>query len=125
MKYFFILFIILISNNIEAQKKLDNFLLLGSYGSYDTIKNPRGGGLSIDFKYGDPIAYRKDRQMPFDRDIAIMCNDTGKLLFYTNGIYVNDARDSLMMNGDSINHNLQILEYSYKYEMEVGYQKAL
>ena len=90
---------------VSSQKKLDNYFLLGDYGNSDTIINPLGGGLSIEFTTGNPVSYRKDRLMGFNRDIAIMCNDTGKLLFYTNGIYINDARDSIMHNGDTINAN--------------------
>ena len=113
MRYLLIVALLITGSGIFAQKKLDNYFLLGFYKNLDTIANPRKGGISIEFTKGAPQVYRKDRQMSFDRDIAIMCNDTGKLLFYTNGIYINDARDTVMENGDTLNSgNKEFLDFT-------------
>jgi hypothetical protein len=42
--------------------------------------------------------------MSFHRAYASICNPaTGRLLFYTNGIYIADSTNAMMQNGDSIN----------------------
>lgn len=48
-----------------------------------------------------------------------MCDQEGNLLFYTNGCYIADRNDQLMMNGDSLNLGFF---YSYHCSEDNGYR---
>ena len=85
--------------------KRDNIWLLG-------YSQPLGANGKIDSSYDNSIinfaikptkAKRQTMDMFLRDDIAIISDTTGKLLFYTNGIYIADATHQPMLNGKGLN----------------------
>ena len=85
--------------------KRDNIWLFG-------YSDPIGANGQIDSSYDNSIinfavkpikAKRQTMDMNFNDDIAIISDTTGKLLFYTNGIYIADATHQPMLNGKGLN----------------------
>ena len=72
------------------------------YGQNDPV-DPRYGTFYIDFNEMDPQLHVLNRDMNLDVTVATMCDSTGNLLFYTNGIYLANFNHELMENGDSLN----------------------
>ena len=58
----------------------------------------------MDFNQASLLIYDVDTGMDFNFTDASICDAQGKLLFYTNGIYIADATHEVMENGDSINN---------------------
>lgn len=58
---------------------------------------------SINFSSGSPLVTPYDRPMNFRATSASICDTSGALLFYTNGVYVANANHDTMMNGSGIN----------------------
>jgi len=89
------LFIVLVlfSISIKAQKP-DNIWLMGNSDPSSKIEFSTTS-LTIDtiIKGG----------MKGFRAMTSICDSSGNLLFYTNGIWVNNAQHQLMQNGDSLN----------------------
>ncbi len=81
------------------------------YG-YDNLPNDpltsKFGGAYIDFNESPPRSISINRKLNFRSTAAAMCDSTGKLLFYTNGIAIHNANNKLMDNGDSINYDSTI-----------------
>lgn len=93
-----ILFLLLIpSSRIRAQG-ISNLWLLG----YDCGTVQLCGGSVIDFISGAPDTSKVFRPMNFFRTNSSICNSSGSLLFYTNGIYIANALDDTMLNGDNL-----------------------
>ncbi len=67
--------------------------------------DPNFGGTNIDFNEEPPLIYKVDRNMNFNKTIASICDYEGSLLFYTNGIAIENAVGQIMENGDSINND--------------------
>ncbi len=78
----------------------DNMWLYGSdsFSQYSQL-----GGSSIDFMLGSAIVSNHPRQMNFLMTNANISDSYGNLLFYTNGISIQNRQDALMLNGDSLN----------------------
>ncbi|HNQ00187.1 MAG TPA: T9SS type A sorting domain-containing protein, partial [Bacteroidia bacterium] len=57
----------------------------------------------IDFYFGSPDTQKVYRDMNFRQTSASISDTSGQLLFYTNGIYVANRNNALMLNGDSLN----------------------
>ena len=103
MKHLFffrcLLFVILINHCCLGQQN-DNYWPLG-YDSYSG--NSFFGGLEMTFPQNIATLDTHSRKMSFVFTNAAISNDTGQLLFYTNGVYIANAQDDTMMNGSGLN----------------------
>ncbi|MBK7390309.1 MAG: hypothetical protein IPI23_14915 [Bacteroidetes bacterium] len=61
---------------------------------------PKGG---IDFSNGNPDTFSVFRTMPFWNSNSIICDTSGNLLFYTNGIYVANSNHDTLLNSNNFN----------------------
>lgn len=61
------------------------------------------GGTNIDFTGGSPSIYYVNRDMNIVMSNAVISNSNGDLLFYTNGVYIANADNDTMLNGDGLN----------------------
>jgi hypothetical protein len=61
------------------------------------------GGIDMDFISGQPSISYISREMEFRRAVSTICDNSGNLLFVTNGIYVADASGDTMQNGSGLN----------------------
>ena len=71
------------------------------YASYSP--SPLAGGMSLTFPNNVAQLDTHSRPMWFMYTNATISNDTGQLLFYTNGVYIANALDDTMMNGSGLN----------------------
>ena len=78
----------------------DNIWLFGYSSDPDTSIF---GGSVLDFNKQPTDIFYQYREMNFDVTNASICDTSGNLLFYTNGIYIADASHQPMENGDGIN----------------------
>ena len=92
-----IIFIIALTNSTFGQG-INNLWLMG-YGCCSASFNP----MNLDFSTGSLDLTLSNRPMNINVTNAEICDSRGNLLFYTNGIYVANSNDSLMLNGDSLN----------------------
>lgn len=87
------------------------------YG-YDNLPNDpltsQFGGAYINFNEQPPRSNSINRKLNFAATAGSMCDSSGQLLFYTNGIAIHTADDKLMAKGDSINYDSTIWEASKK-----------
>ncbi len=56
----------------------------------------------LDFSSGSPNSNTFNRPMNFGPTCTSICNDSGNLLFYTNGVYIANALHDTMMNGSNL-----------------------
>ncbi len=89
---------------VSAQKT--DYQWLFGYDNY-AASDTNFGGVTMDFDSTYPILTRHIRIADMNECNASYCNDSGRLLFYTNGGDIFDGRDSIMFNGDSINYGRQ------------------
>jgi len=61
------------------------------------------GGTDVNFINGSADTIFHARQMNFGTTTASISDTSGNLLFYTNGVYIANRFDSLMVNGDFLN----------------------
>ena len=71
------------------------------YASYSP--SPLAGGMSLTFPNNVAQLDTHSRPMWFMYTNATISNDTGQLLFYTNGVFIANALDDTMMNGSGLN----------------------
>ena len=100
-----LIFICIVLSNVSAQKS--DYVWLSGYDS-----NARGdsamngfqfGNVKMDFNY-NPVKVNYDSLgMNFLCTDITLSDSEGSLLLYSNGIYVANAEDELITNGDSIN----------------------
>lgn len=57
----------------------------------------------IDFNSGNPDTFSLVRPMSFFINNSSICDTTGQLLFYTNGIYVANSNHDTLLNGQNFN----------------------
>ena len=100
--FFIILFFTIAVSAQTIDTKRNNIWLFG-YDSYYNLINPKSGNTIVDFNIKPPANYFQYTDMNFNDDIAIVSDTAGKLLFYTNGIYVADATHQPMLNGKGLN----------------------
>lgn len=102
-KFIIFVFSILITNQGITQK-LDNVWLLGN-GFEQPPKElmPPAGGVMLRFEGKDPIIEYTGNGTGFNWTNASICSDEGKLLFYTNGIYIADSTGKIIKNGNDLN----------------------
>ena len=79
---------------------ISNLWMMG-YESFSS--NPKFGGTNINFYTGFPDTSHVNRSMNFSDCNANISDSAGNLLFYTNGIYIANANNDSMVNGDSLN----------------------
>jgi hypothetical protein len=91
-----------VSTSVCAQKH-DYYMTLG-YSS--TPVTNIFGGTDIDFNYWPPDTSYVFRAMDFTFNAAAICDEDGKLLFYTNGCTINGANHLPITGGDSLNPGL-------------------
>jgi hypothetical protein len=60
-------------------------------------------GTVIDFFTTPPDVYYEYRDMFFSQANASICDTAGNLLFYTNGVYIANALNEVMENGEGLN----------------------
>ncbi len=87
----------------------DNYWPLG-YASYSP--QPLAGGMQLTFPSNTAVLDTHSRPMWFVFTNAAMSNDTGQLLFYTNGVFIADAQDDTMMNGSGLNPSWYTTQFS-------------
>ena len=78
---------------------INNLWLLG----YDTIQNQSTPKVTIDFSGGSPSISSTNRPMEIFGTNALISNTNGNLLFYTNGVYLANANNDTMLNGQGLN----------------------
>lgn len=103
--YFFCLSITF--TNLFGQGR-DNYWPLGYY-SFSPF--PDVGGLTVDFSNNTFNFYDHPREMWFAFTNASICNDTGALQFYTNGVYIANAADDTMLNGGGLNPSFYTTQF--------------
>lgn len=60
------------------------------------------GGTVYDFNYDSIKIYKEEREMNFDETIGIICDSSGSLQFYSNGLYIANMNNDTMDNGVDI-----------------------
>jgi hypothetical protein len=103
-----ILFFLLLNNCCFSQRN-DNYWPLG-YSSYTT--DSLLGGMKLIFPNNSATLDTHSRKMSFRFTNATISNDTGQLLFYTNGVYIANALDDTMMNGSGLNPSWYTTSFS-------------
>jgi hypothetical protein len=95
-----LLLIILLCATITGAQQHDNIWLFG----YESYTNTEGwGGSVMDFSEDTLNIYYEYRDMNLDFTNASICDPTGNLLFYTNGIYIANVIHEPMENGGGLN----------------------
>ena len=77
---------------------IDNLWLMG-YQCCITYFHP----MNLNFNSGSLTIDTVRRTMNMNCTNGVICDANGNLLFYTNGIYIANAMDDTMQNGDNIN----------------------
>ena len=93
-----LILLILTSLNIFAQR-IEGVWPLG----YDCCNTPPGGAVNLDFNSGSLNMYTVQRHMNLSETNSFASDSSGNLLFTTNGIYVANANDDTMLNGNGLN----------------------
>ena len=100
------LIVILFINNIIIAQNEDNLWMMG-YTSFIIPEHPDPdslmGCIFFDFN-NDPVRIYRDGEqyMSFQEEMTSMCDSAGKLLFYSNGMFINNSEYKVMEGGDSI-----------------------
>ncbi len=106
MKKAVFLFVIILTPFFSKGQGYDSKWLMGYASNAHTqaLSELLAGNTLLDFRQ-NPVNIRFDSiPMNFKTAYASICNPTtGRLLFYTNGIYIADSTNAMMQNGDSIN----------------------
>ncbi len=103
--FILIVLISLVYKQLPAQNE-DNLWMMG-YTSFITPERPDPdslmGCIFFDFNYDPVRIYRDGEQfMSFQEEMTSMCDSTGSLLFYSNGMFINNRDYEVMEGGDSI-----------------------
>jgi hypothetical protein len=73
------------------------------YGYHATFIAPYISTSMMDFSSGSYNTYKVNHKRNFSGCVASLCDSTGKLILYTNGVSIFDAKGSMVPNGDSLN----------------------
>ena len=92
MKWINIIVIVLFSSPCFGQLH-DNMWLFNKVGS---------NSFQVDFRETPPLISQSEK-MPLSFANASFCDTNGNLLYYSNGVLINNQADELMENGDSLN----------------------
>jgi len=105
MKYKLLLVYIFFSLNGYAQYE-DNVWLFGSSSVDGLFDGYYYGNTTFNFSDIEPsIDYNSVISMDFSGTNASICDPEGNLLFYSNGMYVQDIDGNTIMNGDTIGYS--------------------
>jgi Secretion system C-terminal sorting domain len=104
---FILVFTLIFSGNTFSQGR-DNYWPIG-YASNST--HPWAGGMKLTFPNNIAVLDTHSREMWFVYTNATICNDTGSLQFYTNGVYIANALDDTMKNGSGINPSIYTTQF--------------
>lgn len=91
--------LLILINNLAYNQGVNNLWL---FGYYNYTIPPFGGGI-IDFSSGTAIVDTNQRKINFSDTNASICDDSGNLLFSSNGIFIANATGDTMVNGAGIN----------------------
>ena len=70
---------------------------------YSSWYGPPFGGINMDFSGGTLSMSLHSRVMNFNTTVGAICDSTGNLLFYSNGIWIANAQNDTMINGSGLN----------------------
>ena len=119
MKFLLLLITLLCSIQIEAQSKRDYTWL---FGGLDIPNSSSAMGNKYSFTENGLVLTQQVMGGEIFRQIAIICDeDTGKILFYTNGCAVFNSDHQLMENGNHINDTTPQWDYYCPQESFGGY----
>jgi hypothetical protein len=94
-----ILFLLLVLlNKSVLSQGIDNLWLMG-YECCSTYFNP----MNLDFSSGSLVIDTVQRNMNINSSNGVISDKQGNLLFYTNGVYIANASDNIMLNGTGLN----------------------
>jgi len=99
--------LILWSNYFLYAQNHDDIWFVGQETTSSTVLDFSSGNIEVD---------SASRNMPIYRTATSVSDSLGNLIFYTNGIQINNANYQLMQNGDSLNPGQVANDYS-----NVGY----
>jgi hypothetical protein len=80
-------------------------------GGYSSDAGPPYGGTNIDFISGSVDIYYVDREMEYGRTSANITDQSGNLLFTTNGYYIANASGDTMVNGTGLNPSFYTAQF--------------
>jgi len=72
-------------------------------GYSNNSTHPLAGGATIDFNFQPAHIYKQKKKIDFHSYCGSCSDSTGNLLFYTNGISIQNHQHELMQGGDSLN----------------------
>ncbi|MDZ4702358.1 MAG: hypothetical protein SH848_00410 [Saprospiraceae bacterium] len=117
MRILYPLCILILHNTIGSSQKHDYSWLMGQ--NHQSI--PINSGTVIDFNTTPPDIYYEFRDMSFRQANASICDASGNLLFYTNGIYIANALNEPMESGQGLNPGWFANEWEdYGYILDQG-----
>jgi hypothetical protein len=99
--------ICILFSSITHGQGVSNLWLMG----YDTLLHVQTGRIRIDFSSGIPDISWTVRPMSMAKANALISNTSGDLLFYTNGVYIANANDDTMLNGEDLNPSTYTSQY--------------
>jgi len=98
-KYLVYILMLMLLSSTTSQAQYDRYWLMG----YDCCA-PEFGGVNFDFQGGgSPVISYVQRYMNLNCTNGVISDQSGNLLFYSNGIYVANALDDTMQNGSGLN----------------------
>ena len=108
MKRIIILCLLFLPLILQAQQ-YDNIWTMGKFSAYHHTATWRGN-TKVNFSTSIPHFYYDSISMDFFVTNTTMSDpNTGRILFYTNGIYIADSTNQKMRSGDSINYGVHWL----------------
>ena len=81
------------------------------FGYFNSSSQSQFGGMTIDFNYNPPRFYAEKKKIDFLFYCGACSDSSGRLVFYSNGISIQDATHNKMVNGDTINPGQSWLEW--------------
>jgi hypothetical protein len=101
---FYIILVFLILSFLSSAQKHDNIWLMGYGGGSQSPDDDYFGISVLDFSNGIlSITDNQVIEMNFASANTGYCNTEGNLLYYSNGIYLEDASFQIMLNGEGLN----------------------
>ena len=97
MKKLLIILYFFISDKVFSQG-IDNLWLLG----YDCCA-PYFHPMNLEFSSGSLVIDTVTRNMNLNCTNSVICDKSGNLLFYSNGVYIANANNDTMLNGSGLN----------------------
>lgn len=94
-----IIFFIIVNSLCAYSQGIDNLWMMG----YESWAGFPYGGINIDFNSGTPNIYGVNRIQNFKATNANITDNSGNLLFSSNGVWIADATGDTMLNGSGLN----------------------